>query len=140
MKNIVYVSSAYKLLNDDQLLNILTAARKNNTERDVTGILLYSEGTFMQVLEGHADDVSYIFSKIAGDARHKNIITLVDDHIDNKTFADWSMGFSTLRADKLNDIIGYLQSTDNLNTQQATSPAVLMIKTFIDSNKLTISY
>jgi hypothetical protein len=52
MKNIVYVSAAVKLLDDDQLFDILSSSRKNNAERDVTGVLLYSEGVFIQVLEG----------------------------------------------------------------------------------------
>jgi hypothetical protein len=77
MKNIVYMSTSVTLLDDDQLIDILNSARKNNLKHNVTGVLLYSEGVFIQVLEGNEADVDVIFSKIQADARHKNIITLL---------------------------------------------------------------
>src|SRR6188768_1081573 len=101
MKNIVYVSTAVKLLDDDQLLSILASSRKNNNERNVTGVLLYSEGTFIQALEGDNNDVDFIFSKIEKDLRHKNMITLINEQISHRGFSDWLMGFSTPRAEKL---------------------------------------
>ena len=140
MKNTVYVSTAIKLLNDDQLLDILASARKINAERDVTGVLLYSEGVFIQVLEGRDEDVDYVFAKIERDIRHKNMITLIDEPISRKNFADWSMGFSTPGADKFKPILGYLQSVDNLNANQSDSAAVITLKTFIESNNLTVNY
>jgi hypothetical protein len=140
MKNIVYVSTAVKLLNDDQLLNILASSRKNNAERNVTGVLLYSEGTFIQALEGDDHDVDFIFSKIEKDLRHKNMITLINEPISHKSFSDWLMGFSTPRAEKLKDVLGYLQSVDILNANKDTSAAVMTIKTFIESNNLVVTY
>jgi hypothetical protein len=140
MKNIVYVSTAVKLLNDDQLLNILASSRKNNSERNVTGVLLYSEGTFIQALEGDDHDVDFIFSKIEKDLRHKNMITLINEPISHKSFSDWLMGFSTPRAEKLKDVLGYLQSVDILNANKDTSAAVMTIKTFIESNNLVVTY
>jgi hypothetical protein len=140
MKNIVYVSAAVKLLDDDQLFDILSSSRKNNAERDVTGVLLYSEGVFMQVLEGVGDDVDFIFSKIEQDLRHKNMITLIDEPISHKSFSDWSMGFTTPKADELKDILGYLQSVDSLNANKDTGAAIMFIKTFIESNNLTVTY
>jgi hypothetical protein len=140
MKNIVYVSTAVTLLDDNQLLDILTASRKNNAERGVTGVLLYSEGTFIQVLEGSDDDVDYILAQIEKDLRHKNMITLIDELISHKNFSDWFMGFSTPGADKFKGILGYLQSVNELNANQGSSPSVMMIKTFIESNNLTVNY
>jgi hypothetical protein len=140
MKNIIYVSSAIKLLDDAQLVEILTLARKNNSERNVSGILLYSEGTFIQVLEGNDADVDYIFGKIEKDTNHKNIITLVDKPISKKNFADWSMGFLTMQPQKLKDILGYMPSVNDLNAKPDTSAAFIILKSFIESNKLAIKY
>lgn len=140
MKNIVYVSNAVMLLDNDELLNILTTARKNNAKRGVTGVLLYSDRIFIQLLEGEDADVDYIFGEIEKDTRHKNMITLIDEDIHTKDFPDWSMGFSTPGPGKFKDIFGYLQSVDNLNANQSNSAAVMTLKSFIKSNNLTVNY
>jgi hypothetical protein len=140
MKNIVYVSSAVRLLGEDQLMDILTSARKNNAEYNISGILFYAEGTFMQVLEGEDADVDYIMGKIILDPRHKNLITLLDEPIQKKNFTDWTMGFTTPNADKFGDILGYLRSVKELQKRPETTPAVITIKTFIESNRLTVAY
>lgn len=140
MKNIVYVSTAITLLDNNELLKILNTARKNNVERGVTGVLLYSDGIFVQVLEGEDADVDHIFTLIEKDTRHKNMITLIDEEIDTKGFPDWSMGFATPRTDKLKDVLGYLQSVDDLEANQSNSAAVMTLKTFIESNNLTVNY
>src|SRR6478735_2944782 len=109
MKNIVYLSTAVTLLNDDQLIDILTSARKNNAERDVSGMLLYSEGTFIQVLEGEDTQVDAIFAKIETDPRHKNLITLINGSIVHKNFARWAMGFNNVYYGKVADLFRYLK-------------------------------
>ncbi|MES2266603.1 MAG: BLUF domain-containing protein [Bacteroidota bacterium] len=140
MKNIVYLSTAVKLLNDDQLIDILTTARKNNADRDVSGVLLYSEGTFIQVLEGDDTHVDTIFAKIETDRRHKNLITLIDSSIAHKNFADWAMGFITTNSAKVADLLGYLKSMDSLHAKSDNNSAIITLKTFIESNKLTVRY
>lgn len=140
MKNIVYVSNAVMLLDNAELLNILTTARKNNAKRGVTGVLLYSDRIFIQLLEGDDADVDHIFGEIEKDARHKNMITLIDEEIHTKDFPDWSMGFSTPGPGKVKDILGYLQSVDNLKANQSNSAAVMTLKSFIESNNLTVNY
>lgn len=140
MKNIVYLSTSVNLLVDDELIDILKPARKNNAQRNVTGVLLYSEGTFLQVLEGDAADVEAIYRKIELDPRHKNIIKLVDEKIDTRSFADWAMGFTTANTAKVADLVGYLEKLDNTAIKKDDNAAVITLKTFIDTNKLTVRY
>ena len=140
MKNIVYLSTAIKLLGDNELIEILDAARKNNVEYHVSGVLLYSEGTFIQLIEGDDADVDFIYAKIKQDNRHKNIIALIDSPIQERNFSDWLMGFASLKADKVNDVIGYLKSSGSLNAKKGNSAAATTLKTFIDTNNLQISY
>jgi hypothetical protein len=140
MKNIVYMSTSVTLPDDDQLIEILTSARKNNLKHNVSGVLLYSEGVFIQVLEGNEADVDLIFAKIQADTRHKNIMPLIDAPIQQRDFADWTMGFATADADKVADLVGYLKSTDTLNDKrQDSNVAIITLKTFIETNKLLIS-
>jgi hypothetical protein len=138
MKNIVYLSTAVKLMNDDELIEILKVARENNAARNISGVLLYSEGTFLQVLEGNEEDLDSIFGEIQKDRRHKNIIALIDEPISEKNFADWSMGFASVKQDKAEGLIGYLKAYDRVESKGGNSPAVTTLKTFIGSNKLSI--
>ena len=93
---IVYISSATFSLSDNELRNIEKVAIKNNSRVDVTGILMYRNGSFMQFLEGPETHVKQIFLKIKHDNRHKNIITLREGKISNRQFSDWSMKFTPL--------------------------------------------
>jgi hypothetical protein len=140
MKNTIYLSTALNLLNDEQLIDILNSSRENNLIRNVTGVLLYSDGTFIQVLEGDNGDVDAIFSKIEADRRHKNIFTLSNASINERNLPDWSMGFSTFKADKVTELKGYLKSIDGLSSKNDTSAATVIIKTFIKTNNLIITF
>jgi len=50
MHQLLYTSSTLRDFDDAQLENILAASRRNNPKLGVTGMLLYCEGGFMQVL------------------------------------------------------------------------------------------
>jgi len=88
MEYIVYVSTAKRLLTELELVNLLNVARDKNKKYDITGMLLYCEGTFMQVIEGDKDSLSLIYSAIEQDTRHKNIIKLATGKIDKRNFPD----------------------------------------------------
>ena len=96
MYRIIYLSSAIKILSDDEINDLLTISRENNLKYDITGLLLYSEGNFIQILEGSKENVLKIFEKIKHDSRHRNIITVIKGPIVNRTFSDWKMGFSII--------------------------------------------
>ncbi len=93
LTQIVYVSAAAVEFSEDDLDNLLEAARTNNAALDVTGVLLYSEGTFFQVLEGVPEIVTELYEKIAMDTRHNNVLMLSQSDIEDRNFGDWSMGF-----------------------------------------------
>ncbi len=140
MKTIVYLSTAVELMTDKQLTELLRVARKNNAFKNVSGILLYSEGIFLQILEGAEDEVDSIFNLIAKDPRHKNLVTLADEPITHREFANWSMGFSSVLISTATGLAGYLKPGNKLNLGTGESTAAAMLKTFIERNKLEISY
>ncbi|MEM9951663.1 MAG: BLUF domain-containing protein [Chloroflexota bacterium] len=105
---LVYFSVAYKKeVPDAELMDILTIARKNNKTLNVTGMLLYRDGFFIQALEGEQAIVEDLYTKIAQDSRHKNIITVYQNEISKRLFMDWFMGFNRLEDRHLADIEGY---------------------------------
>jgi len=72
---------------------ILEVAVRNNKQRNITGMLLYSDGNLMQVLEGEKDVVLKTFRAIEQDSRHRGCVNLHQDEIASRDFASWSMGF-----------------------------------------------
>jgi len=73
---LVYVSSATLPFSGEDLRALLATCRENNAELGVTGMLLYKDGNFMQVLEGDEQAVRGLYARIAADPRHGGEITL----------------------------------------------------------------
>ena len=73
--------------------DILATARQRNASVDVTGALLFTEGRFVQVLEGERDKVREVFDRIGGDARHTDVEILSAQYSDRRRFKEWTMAF-----------------------------------------------
>lgn len=138
MKHLAYVSTAIKLMDGKDLLEILKTSQQNNMQYDVTGVLLYAEGTFIQALEGEAEYVDKIYAAIERDHRHKNIIKLTDGKIEERYFPDWTMGFANIDLNKARKITGFLGSTSDLANDKSKNILAIILRTFIDTNNLTI--
>jgi len=90
---VIYVSAARNLFNSTQLRELLRLARIKNQRLDVTGMLVYHEGSFLQVLEGPPSAVNPLLETIDHDQRHQRLMLLLRREIEERNFADWKMGF-----------------------------------------------
>jgi hypothetical protein len=104
---LIYVSSAVELFSDEELIDLLEVSRRNNQLIDVTGLLLYKDGNFMQYLEGPKENVLKTMEKVKRDRRHRGVITLLQNEESERKFSDWSMGFKKLSGTDLSQIPGY---------------------------------
>ncbi|MGB0524938.1 MAG: BLUF domain-containing protein, partial [Flammeovirgaceae bacterium] len=73
LAQLVYISSRHKSCSTKQIAKILEASRPYNEKHQITGILLYSESSFLQVLEGDRLDILLLYDKIKKDSRHQKI-------------------------------------------------------------------
>lgn len=89
---LMYASRATELVNQDDLVAILKKSKINNPVQGVTGVLCFSGGIFLQVLEGGRSAVSALYNKIVSDPRHREVILLSFEEISERSFACWSMG------------------------------------------------
>ncbi|MBK1719365.1 BLUF domain-containing protein [Thiocystis violacea] len=96
--HLIYVSSAREDLSEAELDKILASSVRHNKPQSVTGMLLYSNGSFMQVLEGDAVAVDEVFSRIRDDPRHTAVFVIERAPISERNFDRWSMGFKRLDA------------------------------------------
>lgn len=104
MYNLLYTSNSTIEANHDILNQILQTARANNQQLGITGMLLYSEGSFVQLLEGEEDKVKETFDKISKDPRHYNIEVVIEATATNRYFPQWQMGFKWLEKSDLRQI------------------------------------
>ncbi len=104
---LIYGSNASSHLTETDLIDILNECRKNNKTVDVTGMLLYHDRNFIQVLEGEEDIVTELYQKISKDPRHENLLTYVKQPIDHRQFGDWEMGFVDIEQIGVENIPGY---------------------------------
>ena len=89
---LMYASRATESVNQDELVAILRKSKANNPSIGVTGVLCFSAGIFLQVLEGGRSPVSALYNKIAQDRRHHVVVLLSYEEIGERSFAGWSMG------------------------------------------------
>lgn len=93
LKQLAYVSQETSANTTASLDDILHQARERNKKHNVTGFLLYCEGSFFQVLEGEQGNVDAIYSSIVRDVRHASVTQLLYRNIEQRLFENWSMAF-----------------------------------------------
>ena len=103
MLQMLYVSGASRPMSEDDLQNILLTSRKNNLRDGITGMLLWADGVFIQILEGEPAAVRSLVSRIQRDARHRNIMVVHEQSSEKRMFTQWSMGFKILDANRSSD-------------------------------------
>ncbi|MEO8032776.1 MAG: BLUF domain-containing protein [Gemmatimonadota bacterium] len=106
LTHLIYTSAAAPGFEPADLRSILQLARVKNARLSVTGILLYTAGSFFQVLEGAEATLAELFAVIARDPRHRRITKIIQEAVARRTFADWSMGYTELAAGDLEAVEG----------------------------------
>lgn len=96
MYHLVYTSHAVNQLSEQELLQLLKQSRDFNKSKSITGMLLYLQGKFIQVLEGDEMEVKKLYAGIVADPRHTRVNLIEEGHSPVRIFKDWSMGFKRL--------------------------------------------
>jgi hypothetical protein len=98
MHRLIYISTATDWVAAQDISDILSEAIATNTERNITGILLYNGLNFLQLLEGERRDVEAVFGKIVTDRRHVSVVTVLSEPADARIFGNWAMLLKTREA------------------------------------------
>jgi hypothetical protein len=89
---LMYASRAAAGMDHEELLAILRQSKIANPQHGITGVLCFSEGLFLQVLEGGRGAVNRLYNRIVADPRHHQVELLLYEEIRERRFAGWSMG------------------------------------------------
>lgn len=94
--HILYRSRATSRPTEADLQQLLGHARAHNARTHITGLLLYSDGRYVQVLEGPQDEVQAVYARILRDPRHTQVVTVSEGIRPARCFPSWSMALGTL--------------------------------------------
>lgn len=109
LRQIVYFSAAIRPLSPQELAGILEVARENNQRADITGMLLYRRGHFLQVLEGPEEGLGVLLERLKKDPRHRQVKIVLDAPITCRAFGAWSMAFGDASTLEPEELPGYSQ-------------------------------
>ena len=138
LEAVVYVSTAKTLLNDQELVALLTSARKSNDELGVTGVLLYHDGSFLQYFEGPHASVDQVYNKVRHSSMHHGLLELMREPIATRRFGSWSMGFTQVPKDAILQLSNTLWLHGQAQAEAASgadSMGVALLKEFWESNR-----
>ncbi|TDE09594.1 BLUF domain-containing protein [Dyadobacter psychrotolerans] len=133
---LIYLSTARELFDQDKISALLTHSHNKNRTLGITGILLYCNGSIIQVLEGEKQRVESLYQVISTDQRHHNLIRLYTGLIDQRTFPDWLMGYSTLTAKEfghLHDMMPFIKNPI-LPGSDTDSVVISLLESFYKNN------
>lgn len=88
---LMYQSEAIESLTNEDVDEIIATSKKNNTQKNITGFLVFDNGQFIQLLEGEEKAVKDLYeNKIKNDPRHKNS-RLIREGNGKRMCSHWSM-------------------------------------------------
>jgi len=133
MMRLIYMSSAVKLFSPEELENMLEGHRQKNLKAGITGLLLYKDGNFLQVLEGETAVVDDLFAKIQRDPRHRQIKMFFRESVPAREFPNWSMAFRNLELEKDSSREGFnsLLNQEEVNLSQFSTKVRAFLQMFL---------
>jgi len=111
MFQLLYFSKAIKEYSDEDLKALLYQSIENNSRKNITGMLIYHEQNFIQILEGERKELKALMSKILLDSRHYDVKIIRESEIERRQFQDWMMVYKYLE----NNVLTKLEETKNQN-------------------------
>ncbi len=109
---LVYTSISTHSMSENELQDILKISRKRNEASGITGMLLYLDPFFMQVLEGEDSVLVQLFERIKKDPRHHKTSPIYKESIQDRRFKNWTMGFAQINGENIEGFSDALQKNN----------------------------
>jgi hypothetical protein len=113
--SVIYASRASEHFSEHEIPDLLKQARLANAGHEITGMLLYIGGSFLQVLEGQPGIVDAVYGTILRDKRHTQVTLIARETILERAYEGWTMNHATLDPVEAGELIGepdYFASAD----------------------------
>lgn len=104
--SLIYASRSTECFHEHEIPDLLQHGRVANARLEITGMLLYIAGSFLQVLEGQPEMVDSVYRKIMADNRHTQLALIAREFIPERAFEGWTMMHKTLDPVEAGELIG----------------------------------
>lgn len=91
---LVYCSKANQHFTSADLLALLEQSKDYNASKNITGLLLYKDKSFIQLLEGDKKEILDLYREIEKDTRHRQVTRLIEKKPMNVTSRSGPWDFS----------------------------------------------
>jgi hypothetical protein len=88
---LIYASGATVAFAEADVKNLVAAAQSRNRAWGITGLLIYYQGSFLQILEGPMAAVEQLYEQIQTDPRHARVLLLERRPITQRDFPGWDL-------------------------------------------------
>ncbi len=119
---IIYTSIAKGFPGEKDFRHLLNQCHKNNLEKGISGLLLYYNGQYLQLIEGEKDKIQTLYQVIRKDPRHENVVVLEEGEQAGKNFPDWAMGFKAVAGETFLAQSAFINLNENELFFNADSP------------------
>jgi len=106
LTSLIYASRSTESFHEHEIPELLQQVRIANAKQQITGMLLYIGGSFLQVLEGPPDLVDAVFAKLHTDKRHTELRLIANEHLPERAFEGWTMMHKTLDPVEAGELVG----------------------------------
>lgn len=90
---LTYVSQPAEEMSSLGLMRLLYHSYLRNHALGITGVLIFEDQKFGQVIEGSASAIDGLWDKIKKDERHKDVKLVSRKAIEHRSFLKWTMIF-----------------------------------------------
>lgn len=127
---ISYISNLSQKLTSEDIERLFVDTKEFNNTNDIRGILICSDQTFFQIIEGHYELIKSLFEKIQQDNRHYNILKILETKSTIRRYARFNSRYITYYKEEANtELIKFLESNnENMPDQKLHSLIVYQSK------------
>ena len=110
---ICYVSNASAKLSPEEIKTLMLDAKMFNDANNISGLLVYSDCVFFQVIEGEYEIVSTLYKRIKQDFRHYNILKILETKSEDRKYYKYKTKFIISYTNRaLKELLKLLKNSD----------------------------
>lgn len=92
LRQLAFASHARAGLRASETSEVIATSRSNNARDGITGVMLYTGESFVQIVEGPDGAIAQLWRRLLLDDRHRGPTTLFD-HPGARWYDDWRAGY-----------------------------------------------
>ncbi|GAB5399159.1 MAG: hypothetical protein Aureis2KO_07440 [Aureisphaera sp.] len=119
-------------MEETDIQQLLEHTETSNNARNISGILVFKDGNFFQILEcpiAEKENLVSLFEKIKNDPRHYNVIKIIERHNRSRLFETYRSSFKVLlNPSEIKGVYNYLKQEKEYNPEGYSEVAYLTQK------------